>query len=149
MRVEKHERVEGRELAPSLARLRAYQAARLARTHADLLRDPNTADACRFFLSDVYAPKDFSQRDRDITRMYETTRAALPGSMARALEIVIELNALTAVLDDALANRLGDTDPITEEAYAAAYRACDNYADRARQIDLVVAVGAEIESLVR
>lgn len=152
MRVDKHVRVDGRELDPRLRRLREYQAARLARTHADLLADPKTADAGRFFLSDVYAAKDFSQRDHDITRLYDTMRAVLPSAMARALELVIELNAITAALDDALADalaeRLGDADPITEAAYAEAYRACDNYDDRTLQIDLVVGVGAEIESLV-
>lgn len=56
-------RAEARALDPGLAVLRAWQSQRLARTYADLLDDPAYAPACRFFLSEIYAARDFSQRD--------------------------------------------------------------------------------------
>jgi hypothetical protein len=44
-------------------------------------------------------------------------------------------------LDDALLHvlveQLGVTDTITPEVYAQGYRICDNYAERARQIELI------------
>jgi hypothetical protein len=151
-RVGSHQRVEGRELDPHVRLLREWQSARLARTYADLLHDARYGAACRFFLTDVYAAKDFSQRDHDITRMYNAMRLLLPPAMGRALELVIELNALTLVMDEALASVLVDElcveDAITVEQYAEAYRRCDNFDDRSLQIDLIVAVGLEIDALV-
>lgn len=37
--------------------LRLWQAARLARTHADLLESPRYAETAAFFLSDIYGPR--------------------------------------------------------------------------------------------
>jgi len=148
-RVGRHERVDGRPLDPVVRSLRAWQSERLARTYADLLDDPRYAEAGRFFLDDVYAAKDFSQRDHDVTRMYETMRHVLPSSMRRALELVIELNALTVELDAALAAGLVDPDAIDGAAVVEAYRRNDAFDERRRQIDLVVAVGSEIDVLLR
>ncbi|HNJ51512.1 MAG TPA: hypothetical protein PK827_12850, partial [Accumulibacter sp.] len=50
-------------------RLRAWQAARLARTHTDLLSSRRYAQAAQFFLSDLYGPKDFSSRDEEVERI--------------------------------------------------------------------------------
>jgi hypothetical protein len=145
--------VEGADLSPRLLMLRAWQAERLARTYSDMLDDPRYAPACRFFLTDVYAARDFSQRDHDILRMYESTRRVLPAALARTLELVVELNALTTALDArllaALVDDVGVTESLDAEQYAEGYRRCDNYDDRARQIDLVVEVGREIDELVR
>ncbi|MGO9475857.1 MAG: hypothetical protein ACLPWS_20990, partial [Rhodomicrobium sp.] len=43
--------------------LRVWQAARLARTHADLLETPRYASTALFFLSDIYGPKDLSRHE--------------------------------------------------------------------------------------
>src|SRR5215203_945725 len=104
----RHARAERVGLAPRLAALRTWQAERLARTYADLLASPRYADACRFFLTDVYAPRDFSQRDHDIVRIYSSMRSILPPPLLHALELVIRLNALTAELDARLLDVLVD-----------------------------------------
>lgn len=152
-KVGRHEKVAGRGLEPRMKLLREWQSERLAHTHADLLADRRFGPACRFFLSDVYAARDFSQRDHDIERMYSSMRLVLPSAMARALELVVELNALTHDLDEellgVLVDELGMTDALTPEQYAEAYRRCDNRDERERQIDLVVAVGKEIDGLIR
>jgi hypothetical protein len=69
--------------------------------------------------------------------MYETMRHVLPSSMRRALELVIELNALTVELDAALAAGLVDPDAIDGAAVVEAYRRNDAFDERRRQIDLV------------
>jgi hypothetical protein len=152
-RVGRHRAVAGGGLEPGMELLRTWQAKRLARTHADLLASARYGPAGRFFLSDVYAARDFSQRDHDLERVYNSMRLVLPPAMGRALELVIGLNDLTLDLDEALlrvlVDELGMTDTLTAEIYAEAYRRCDNYEDRARQIDLVTAVGREIDGLVR
>jgi len=148
-----HEVIEGRNLPPLLAYLAAWQSRRLARTHADMLHDPACADACRFFLSDIYAPQDFSQRDYDGTRIYLFMRRFLPEQALTPLAMALEVNALTQQLDLALAQamqqHLGVSDRFDVAQYEEAYRLCDNYATRLRQIDLIVEVGEHLAHLRR
>lgn len=147
-----HRVVEAAELPPSIALLRRFQSARLARTHADLLTSPRYRPAAEFFLHDVYAPRDFSQRDADLQRFYEGVRKVLPERAVAILADVVELAALTDRLDgqlaDVLVNQLGVTDAITLEQYAAAYRICDNYDARLHQIILINRIGLGIDRLV-
>jgi hypothetical protein len=137
-----------RELERSLARLRTWQCERLECTYSDLLADPDFAQACRFFLTDIYAPRDFSQRDHDFERLHALLSRVLPGHMLRLLKHAIDLNALTAELDQALLQALGETpgfaEAITPELYAEAYRRCDNYAARLGQIEQLSAILREV-----
>jgi hypothetical protein len=136
-------------LDASLAMLRAWQSARLAHTHADLLASPHFGPACQFFLDTIYAPRDFRQRDHDAEYLYALMARFLPDFMLSAARKAIELNHLTNQLDQgllkALVEDLGVTDTITPQLYAEAYRICDNYAERAEQINLMVALGRQVE----
>ena len=140
------------ELAPQLKLLRTWQTERLRQTHADLLVDPRFAPACRFFLSDIYAPRDFSQRDQDILQIYHSIQRALPVHIGQTLSLVVELNQLSNELDEALlailVNELGMVDTISEKQYVVAYRRCDNYAARRGQIDMIIQVGEGVNQLV-
>jgi hypothetical protein len=131
--------VDGKSLPTQLALLRAWQSRRLSRTYADLSADPQFGPACRFFLSDIYAPRDFSQRDHDFERLHDLLSRFLPAQMLRLLHDAIQLNRLSYALDnrllEALVNQPGVTQAITPEQYAEAYRLCDNYARRAAQIE--------------
>ena len=49
------------ELEATRQRLRAWQAVRLARTHADLLASPSMGPAATFFLTDLYGSKDLTR----------------------------------------------------------------------------------------
>ncbi len=141
------------ELDPKVAMLRVWQSQRLARTYADLLEQRRYRPACLFFLEDIYAPRDFSQRDRDIEQMYDFARRFIPAPMLRPLALTVKLHHLTEALDqqllDVLVNQLGVTDTITVPLYAEAYRRCDNYAERVRQIDLIYEIGKKLDGLVR
>lgn len=152
-RVGRRTRVASAGLDPRMRALREWQSARLAATHADLLAHPRFGAACRFFLSDVYAARDFSQRDADLQQVYDATRAFMPPAMRRALELVLQLNALTNALDErllaALLERPGGAYTITPARYAEAYRGCDNQAERERQLDMILDLGREIDALTR
>jgi hypothetical protein len=141
--------VEEAELDPQMSLLRKWQSARLAHTHADLLESPRYGPACRFFLTDIYAPKDFSQRDQDIEEIYELMRALLPDFLLVMVRNAVEVNNLTNELDHDLLRALVDdlevTDTITHELYAEAYRICDNYEERKYQIDLTVELGRQVQ----
>ncbi|HMT21115.1 MAG TPA: hypothetical protein PKE20_07720 [Promineifilum sp.] len=149
----KHVDVEDAELPPAIRLLREWQAARLAMTHRDLLESPRYRPATLFFLSDVYAPRDFSQRNYDIQKAYNAMRKAVPERVVHVLAETIELHQFTDELDaklvEALFNQLGVGEHITHEQYAEAYRICDNYADRARQIDMIVRIGRSVDRIVR
>jgi hypothetical protein len=140
-------------LDPQLALLRAWQTDRLARTHADLLASPRYGPACRFFLSDLYAPRDFSQRDQDFEQLHRFLQRYLPAPLLRVLTRAIEANTLTKELDEillaVLVNDLEMMDAISPQMYCEAYRRGDNYDKRVRQIELIVEVGREIDRIVR
>jgi hypothetical protein len=144
----KHQPISAGQLDARVALLRAWQSERLAHTYADLMTDKQYRPACLFFLSDIYAPRDFSQRDHDAERIHAFLSRMLPAPMIRLLTDVIELNRLTAALDERLAqvlvDSLGVVNAITPEVYAAGYRACDNRAERVRQIDLITKIVAEL-----
>lgn len=140
-------------LDPQMVLLRTWQMERLAQTHADLLASKRYGAACRFFLSDLYAPRDFSRRDERFQVLYHSLKRYLPPPLLRILTHAIILNELTSVLDDSLLTALVDeldmTDQMTPELYAEAYRRCDNYDERVQQLNLLVEIGQEVDRMVR
>ncbi len=138
---------------PREALLRAWQSNRLARTYADLLQQPRYRLACLFFLNEVYAARDFTQRDHDIQQMYAFMQRFIPELLLRPLTLTVEVNSLTLKVDqqlvEVMVNQLGVTDTITEDLYAEGYRLCDNYAERLRQIDLIYEIGSLLDGVVR
>ncbi|HYF57375.1 MAG TPA: hypothetical protein VEA81_00310 [Burkholderiaceae bacterium] len=141
--------------------LRAWQAARLAHTHGDLLAQPRYAAATRFFLDELYGAKDFSQRDAELARLIPTLARLLPESALETIAGAVELDALSERLDLATARAIA-ADPavraagtgrgagaIDDETYARAYRAAGSRADRERQIELVDRIGRSLDGLVR
>jgi hypothetical protein len=146
-------RITGQELSPQLILLRTFQSERLARTHADLLANERTGPACRFFLTDIYAPRDFSQRDHDAETLYKLMNRFIPEDLLYPLALVLQLNNMTHDLDDqlvdALITHLGVTNTITPEQYAEGYRICDNYQEREKQIDMLLEIGQRVDKLVK
>jgi hypothetical protein len=128
--------------------LRAWQARRLASTYEDLRRDPRYTEAVEFFLNDLYGPQDFSRRDQELSRAITPLRRALSAAALEVLAKAIELDVLTAELDQGMLEQLPER-PLTDASYALAYRALGRPAERQRQIDLTVSIGAGLERLVR
>lgn len=136
--------------APDLTALRTWQVDRLKRTYADFLADERYSPACHFFLSDIYGPEDYSQRDQDAEHIYRLASRYIPADMLRLFTDVIWLNKFTAALDlvllEALVDKLGvpltgqGAAALTPELYAEGYRICDNYEARKLQIDLLMRV---------
>jgi len=144
--------------APALARarraLREWQAARLARTHRDLLDSPRYGAAAAFFLSDLYGTKDFAARDEGIARILPRLARVLPATALDAIALAVELDALSERLDLAVVRHLRSGQPegplvIAEASYADAFRATAARSERERQIALVVRIGTELDRLAR
>jgi len=149
----KHQPVDQTQLDPNVAMLRAWQSQRLTRTYQDLLAEDRYRPACQFFLDDIYGPRDFSQRDHDMEQMYDFTRRFVPDAMLRPLAITVELHHISEKLDqqllDVLIDQVGIADSITPDQYAAAYRLCDNYAERVHQINLIEQICSRLDGIVR
>lgn len=151
-----------RDLAAKMGRIDAikmlqeWQCRRLLTTHADLNAVPEFADAMRFFVDELYGPKDFSQRDKDLTRVIPKLSAVLPEKALVALDDALRLNALSFDLDSdmvgALLNQTGKDElavsDITAESYAHAYRDVGRDHDRAEQITIVEHLGLKLADVV-
>jgi len=128
--------------------LRAWQAARLARTHADLLESPRFASTASFFLSDIYGPKDLSRHEKAVRRILPVMTTLLPAAGLETVADAFELNALSESLDASMLAELGEkVFTLTEADYAHAYRAVDRRADRERQIELILHLGQSLDRL--
>ncbi len=134
-------------LGDRLQHLRTWQAARLARSYADLSANPRYAPAVAFFLSDIYAVHEFTRRDRDLTRALSQLRRALPAALIAILGKALELDVLTLELDQAMALRMST--PLTDSSYGEAYRAVGRRPERERQIGLIWEIGKALDEVVR
>lgn len=132
------------DLEPRVLAVKAYQHARLMRTHADLLADDRTAPAARFFLDELYGPRDFTARDAQFARVVPALVRLFPGDVAGIVELVAALHALSESLDTAMAQAL-PAGPIRTTDYARAWRRVGQEAQRAQQIAWVADIGLALE----
>lgn len=151
-------RVDGGGLNTAQQVLTTWQCSRLSSTYADLSAQKRYTKAVDFFLTDLYGPLDFSQRDDDIRRVYPIMVNVLSAEAIHSLGQGLELNSLSMSLDARLLETLttecgfdakNEPGALDYQMYAEAYRACDNYSDRVRQIDLMVEVGENLEVVTR
>jgi len=141
-------REAGKDTSVGRAALRAWQAARLAHTHADLLADPVFGRAAAFFLSDIYGLGELAERDAAVMRIVPIMVRLLPTAGLETVADAAELDALTEALDAAMVDALGaEVAALDNGAYARAYRRVDRRTDRERQILLVDHLGHALERL--
>ncbi len=130
-------------------RLRDWQAARLARTHKDLLASPRMGPAASFFLTDLYGSSDLSKLADDVRRIVPVMVKLLPTAGLDTVADAIELHALSEDLDIAMVAALGkQIFALDAAAYGRAYRKVGRRKERQRQIDLVQDVGQALARLV-
>jgi hypothetical protein len=135
--------------AALLARLKAWQSARLRRTHQDLAASPRYGPAAAFFLGELYGGADAAPRDRDLKRAARALERLLPASALEVLKRAIALETATQRLDAALADRLPPAEPVSAASYAAAYRSSAPRAEREAQLAAILEIGAALDRLVR
>ncbi|MCK9382300.1 MAG: hypothetical protein M0P95_14710 [Sulfuritalea sp.] len=152
---------EARELRASRAsdaapqdftRLKEWQAARLARSYADLLASERYNPAAEFFLTDLYGPKDFRTRDEELARVVPIMVHVLPARALLTLLEAVKMDTLSESLDTAMVlalRKLGKSKRIDWPAYVAAYRSCGRKKDRELQITLIDQIGRTLDRLTR
>lgn len=144
---------EPRNRLATLSPLRQWQSQRLAGSFADFLADPRMRPAAQFFLSDLYADRDFSARDRDAARVLPMMARLLPEGLLHAAVDAIELATLSHALDlrvaEQLSQRRDPMAPITAADYGRAYRHRGLRRLRRHQIELVLRVGHALDAAVQ
>lgn len=125
--------VKNGSVLPSLI---AFQANRLKETYSDFVRSGRFGLLAEFFFNDVYSTEDKSDRDEQFKRLYESFRRKLGAKVTAGVGELVALNDLSRELDLELADRLR-TEDITDPVYEDAFRRCDNYDVRVRQIDML------------
>lgn len=145
---ERARRVEDPNLGLRVGAVKAYQHQRFEKTYEDLLASPRFGPAARFFLEDLYGPHDFAQRDQQFARVIPSLVRLFPKSIVATVSTLVELHALTEVLDTQMAMSLGTpiADPI---AYRQAWQQTGRRADRFRQIELMDKIGRALEGYTR
>jgi hypothetical protein len=135
-------------LAAAVERVKHYQQRRFSNTYADLLDHERYRAATRFFLDDLYGPRDFSERDGQFARVVPTLVRLFPHDTVATVYTLACLHALSERLDSTMATHLRDT-PIDATSYVRAWQRTGDAAARERQIALTLDIGASLDRLTR
>jgi hypothetical protein len=92
------------ELAVLTLSLKRWQAERFAHTYADVLQDPNMGPAAKFFLTELYSDKEYSQRDAQFARIAGTLERMFPQAVIHTATFLAQLHALSETLDANMAS---------------------------------------------
>jgi hypothetical protein len=139
-------------LGQAVAAVKHYQHARFGQTYADLMAQPRYAQAAEFFLTDLYGPADFTDRDAQFARVVPALVRLFPGRIVNTVAELSELHALSERLDTAMARqclRVFGPRTMGGAAYGELWRAVGEPASRERQIGLMVAVGQALDGYTR
>jgi hypothetical protein len=140
-------------LSASVDAVKHYQHARFGVTYADLMAQPRYAGAAEFFLTDLYGPADFSDRDDQFARIVPALVRLFPAHIVDTVAELAELHALSERLDTAMARQRlasGASDRAVSGAeYARWWRAVGEPSTRERQIALMVSVGQALDRYTR
>lgn len=135
-------------LAARVLALKSYQQRRFAHTYADLLQTPRYGPAARFFLEELYGPRDYRERDAQFARVVPTMVRLFPQEIVDTVATLSQLHALSETMDTLTARSLPDAD-VNAATYLHAWQAAGRPGDRERQIALTLDVGHALDRLTR
>jgi hypothetical protein len=137
------------DIGRAVVQLKRFQASRFAGTYADLLGSRDYGAATRFFLEELYSERDYGERDAQFARIAGAVEKLFPRDVAQTAAGLARLHALTESLDHAMARAapLAQADDVA--GYVRAWKAVGRRQDRERQLETVVAIGAEMTRLTR
>jgi hypothetical protein len=134
--------------ARAVEQAKQYQQQRFSHTYADLLDDARYRGATRFFLDDLYGPRDFSERDGQFARVVPTLVRLFPQDAIETVYTLARLHALSERLDSTMGNSLRDA-TIDAPNYIRAWQRTGDAPARERQIALTLEIGASLDRLTR
>ena len=131
--------------------IKQLQSRRFVGTYADLLASPQHQPAARFFLDELYSPRDYAQRDAQFARIAGTLQTVFPRQVVQTAVALAELHADTETLDHQMAQAWLAQDGAGDEAarYLQAWRSTGQREARDAQLQGVLFIGRELERLTR
>lgn len=135
-------------LLAKVTELKSFQQRRFSHTYADLLASARYGAAARYFLEELYGPRDFTKRDAQFARVAPAVTRVFPHEVAEAVAILAELHALSETLDSATAVHLPDG-AIAPLDYIQAWQRGARATDRARQIELTLRIADHLDRITR
>ena len=139
-------------LAAVVGAVKQYQHARFGITYADLMAQRRYAGAAEFFLTDLYGPADFTDRDAQFVRIVPALVRLFPDHIVETVSELAELHALSERLDTSMARAhimAGEAASLDGAAYGGAWRTVGEPASRERQVALMVSVGQALDRYTR
>ena len=139
-------------LALAIARIKRFQARRFQATYPDLLQSLRYKPAAGFFLHELYSDKDYADRDEQFGRIATTIARLFPQAIVDTAAALVEVHALTEHLDDLMARQWPESLAATAggntcAAYIDCWRRVADPAGRRRQLEVVLALGRELDRL--
>lgn len=128
--------------------IKSFQQRRFEHTYADLLANERYAGAARFFLEDLYGPKDFTRRDTEFARVVPALVRVFPGEIVSTVAHIARLHALSESLDSAMGSNVS-TPTVTWPIYVSAWQRTGRRDDRELQLELTLSVGQALERYTR
>ena len=143
-------------LAQARSAVKRFQAQRFCGSYADMLWGGPYQQAARFFLEELYGDHNFAERDAQFSRIAKALQRVFPAQVVKTAVALAELHALSEELDMAMARQWraykparGDGDELGVRRYIHSWRGVTRRADRFQQIHMVLAIGRELDRLVR
>ena len=141
-------RLAAHDLPGKVAALKEFQQRRFSQTYADLLGTKRYGPAARFFLDELYGPRDFSRRDTQFARVVPALVRLFPSEIVQTVATLTQLHALSESLDTVMALNT-DGAAITPQRYIHAWQATARAADREMQIVLTLDVASRLDHFTR
>jgi hypothetical protein len=135
-------------LSARVSAIKSYQQRRFSHTYADLLKTTRYGPAARFFLEELYGPRDYRERDAQFARVVPALVRVFPQEIIDTVRTLAELHALSEVLDSAAGASL-EGDSVDAESYVRAWQRVGRETDRENQIRLTLQVGESLDRLTR
>ncbi len=135
-------------LQSAVAVVKRYQQRRFMHTYADLLATARFGAASRFFLDELYGPRDFSQRDAQFVRVVPALVRLFPSEIVLTVEMLARLHAVSESLDSDMGSNVED-ERLLASSYIHAWQATGRSPDRELQIALTLEIGAALDRYTR
>jgi hypothetical protein len=135
--------------------VKRVQCSRFQRSYADVLTHRDWADAAQFFLQELYADRDFSQRDAQFGRIAPAIERLFPQSVVQLATTLAQLHALSEQLDHRMAVTLlamplvTQADYVVRRHYPLAWHTVGQRTAREEQLELVNHLGEELAQITR
>lgn len=145
---ERRRRAADPRLDARVQALKAYQQARFRHTYVDLLASPRYGAASRFFLDELYGPRDFSRRDAQFARVVPALVRLFRSEIVRTVATLAALHGLSESLDSAMGAALADGF-VDAGGYARAWQSVERTEDRNTQLALILDIGHSLDRYTR